>query len=80
MRKQILLPLALMGMLGVAGCQSLDADTTMKTAGGAAVGAAGGAIIGAITGKPGTGAAAGAALGAASGFLYDQYQKSSYSK
>ena len=44
------------------------------------IGAAGGAIIGAFTGSPGTGAAVGAALGGASGFLYDQYGRSSFAR
>ena len=74
------LPVALFAALTLSACQSTDADTTMRTAGGAGIGAAGGAIIGAVTGKPGTGAAVGAALGGASGFLYDQYQRSSFSR
>jgi hypothetical protein len=75
-----MLPLALTGMLALAGCQSTDADTTMRTAGGAGIGAAGGAIIGAFTGSAGKGAAVGAALGGASGFLADQYSRSSYAQ
>jgi hypothetical protein len=74
------LPVALVAMLGLAGCQSTDADTTMRTAGGAAVGAAGGAIVGAFTGSAGKGALVGAGLGAASGFLADQYKRSSFSQ
>ena len=51
MRK--LTPLALVAALTLGACQSTDADTTMRTAGGAGIGAAGGAIIGAFTGSPG---------------------------
>ena len=78
--RKAMLPLAVVAALILSACQSTDADTTMRTAGGAGIGAAGGAIIGAFTGSPGTGAAVGAALGGASGFLYDQYGRSSYSK
>lgn len=78
--RKLMLPVALVATLALSACQSTDADTTMRTAGGAGIGAAGGAIIGAFTGSPGTGAAVGAALGGASGFLYDQYGKSSYSQ
>jgi osmotically inducible lipoprotein OsmB len=78
--RRLTLPLAVIAALTLSACQSTDADTTMRTAGGAGIGAAGGAIIGAVTGKPGTGAAVGAALGAGSGFLYDQYQRSSYAR
>jgi osmotically inducible lipoprotein OsmB len=78
--RKLTVPLVLVAALALSACQSTDADTTMRTAGGAGIGAAGGAIIGAITGSPGTGAAVGAALGGASGFLYDQYGKSSYAK
>ena len=78
--RRLMLPLALVAALTLGACQSTDADTTMRTAGGAGIGAAGGAIIGAFTGSPGTGAAVGAALGGASGFLYDQYGRSSFAK
>ena len=77
---RLALPVALVAALTLSACQSTDADTTMRTAGGAGIGAAGGAIIGAVTGKAGTGAEVWAALGCASGFLYDQYQRSSYSR
>lgn len=69
------LPLALVSMVGLAGCQGMDADTGGRTVGGAAVGAAGGALIGALTGNAGKGAAIGAVTGAASGVVYDQYKK-----
>jgi hypothetical protein len=78
--RRIMLPLALTGLLALAGCQSTDADTTMRTAGGAGIGAAGGAIVGAFTGSAGKGALVGAGLGAASGFLADQYQRSSFAQ
>ena len=73
--RRLALPLAMAAAIGVAGCQSMDADTTGRTVGGAAVGAAGGALIGALTGSAGTGAAIGAVTGAASGVIYDQYKK-----
>jgi uncharacterized membrane protein len=73
--RRLALPFALAAAIGLAGCQSMDADTTGRTVGGAAVGAAGGALIGAFTGSAGTGAAIGAVTGAASGVIYDQYKK-----
>jgi uncharacterized membrane protein len=78
--RRLMLPVAMVSALTLSACQSTDADTTMRTAGGAGIGAAGGAIIGAFTGSPGTGAAVGAAVGGASGFLYDQYGRSSYAR
>ena len=78
--RRLMLPLALVAALTLGACQSTDADTTMRTAGGAGIGAAGGAIIGAFTGSPGTGAAIGAAMGGTSGFLYDQYGRSSFAR
>jgi hypothetical protein len=78
--RRLTLPLVVVAALTLGSCQSTDADTTMRTVGGAGIGAAGGAIIGAITGSPGTGAAVGAALGGASGFVYDQYQRSSFAR
>jgi hypothetical protein len=78
--RRLMLPMALVAALTLGACQSTDADTAMRTAGGAGIGAAGGAIIGAFTGSPGTGAAVGAALGGASGFLVDQYGRSSFAR
>jgi hypothetical protein len=75
MMRKVALPLAMTGMLVLAGCQGMDADTGGRAAGGAAIGAAGGALIGVIAGAPGTGAAIGAVAGGAGGVLYDQYQK-----
>jgi osmotically inducible lipoprotein OsmB len=74
MRKMII-PLALAGILLLAGCQGMDADTGGRTIGGAGIGAAGGAVIGALTGSWATGAAIGALSGAAGGLIYDQYEK-----
>ena len=75
--RKVALPLAMTGMLVLAGCQGkgMDADTGGRAVGGAAIGAAGGALIGVLAGAPGTGAAIGAVAGGAGGVLYDQYQK-----
>ncbi len=73
--QRTILPLAAAGMLALAGCQGMDADTGGRTVGGAAIGAAGGALVGAIAGRPGTGAAIGAVAGGAGGVIYDQYKK-----
>ena len=76
MMRKVALPLAMTGMLVLAGCQGMDADTGGRgTVGGAAIGAAGGALIGAIAGAPGTGAAIGAVAGGTSGVVCDQYKK-----
>lgn len=73
--RKLTLPLAMAGLLALAGCQGMNADTGGRAVGGAAVGAAGGAVIGALTGNWGTGAAIGALAGGASGVIYDQYKK-----
>ena len=62
---------ALVGMIALSACASMD-DTQRRTATGAAVG---GAAAGLFSGEWGW-AAAGAAVGAASGYLYDQHKKS----
>lgn len=73
--RKLTLPLAFIAAIGLAGCESMDADTGGRTVGGAAIGAAGGAVIGVLTGSAATGAAIGAVTGAASGVIYDQYKK-----
>jgi osmotically inducible lipoprotein OsmB len=73
--RRLTLPFALAAAIGLAGCQSMDADTTGRTVGSAAIGAAGGALIGALAGSAGTGAAIGAVTGAAGGVIYDQYKQ-----
>ncbi len=63
--------IALVAMLGVAGCAGLSPqEQRMMT--GTGIGAAGGAVIGAIAGHAGVGALIGAGVGLAGGYLYDQ--------
>ncbi len=65
-------PLALILMIGLAGCGT----TTGERAGsGALMGAAGGALIGSLSGNAGSGALIGAGAGALGGYLYDQHRK-----
>jgi hypothetical protein len=65
--KRIVATLALVGLLGLCGCATVE-----DTAAGAGIGAAGGAAGGAVAGGAGAGpgAAIGATAGAAGGFLY----------
>jgi uncharacterized membrane protein len=69
------IPVLLAGALLLGGCQGMNAETGVRTAGGAGIGAAGGAIIGALAGDPAAGAAIGALAGSSAGLLYDQYKK-----
>ena len=64
--------IAVVAVLGLAGCGS---TTTQRAVSGAAMGAAGGALIGSMTGSWGRGAAIGAGVGALGGYLYDQQKK-----
>jgi hypothetical protein len=73
--RRIALPFVLSGVVALGACQDMNADTSGRTVGGAAIGAAGGAVIGALTGNWGTGAAIGALAGGTGGLLYDQYKK-----
>lgn len=58
------------------GCSGMD-TTQQRTLSGGAIGAAAGAGITAIThGNPIWGAIGGAAVGAVTGYVYDQYEKS----
>ena len=70
--KAIIVPLALLTAVGLAGCGT----TTGERAGsGALMGAAAGLAIGSLSANAGAGALIGAGAGALGGFLYDQHKK-----
>ena len=72
--KRLLIPLAVVALVGTAGCSGMD-DTQQRTLSGGAAGAVGGAIGGAVTGCIWCGAVVGGALGAAGGYVFDQLNK-----
>ena len=69
--KQFAIVLTLIGGLGLGGCSS---DPAISSIQGGAIGAASGAAIGAMVGNPGMGAAIGAGVGVIGGFLNSQYK------
>jgi len=72
--RRFLIPVAVVALLGTAGCSGMN-DTQQRTLSGGAAGAVGGAVGGAVLGCIWCGAAVGGALGAAGGYVYDQLSK-----
>ncbi|HUI18376.1 MAG TPA: hypothetical protein VL244_11970 [Alphaproteobacteria bacterium] len=72
--KRFLIPLAVVALIGTAGCSGMN-DTQQRTLSGGAAGAVGGAIGGAVTGCIWCGAVVGGALGAAGGYVFDLVNK-----
>ena len=70
--KPIVLTVAAVISLTVAGCGTTTASRSVS---GSAMGAAGGAALGAIAGNAGLGAGIGAGVGLVGGYLYDQHKK-----
>lgn len=68
--RMIVLPVAFVAGLSIAGCT----QTGQQTLAGGAVGAAGGALVGAIAGNAGLGAAIGGGVGLAGGYLSSKYR------
>ena len=69
--KRFAIVLVLAGGLGLGGCSSDPATSSIQ---GGAIGAAAGAAIGAMAGSPGMGAAIGAGVGVVGGYLNSQYE------
>lgn len=74
MKSVLILAVALLVTINLAGCAGMS-DTQQRAVTGGLGGAAGGAIIGAIAGNAGMGAAIGAAAGTAGGFLYGKHKE-----
>jgi len=72
--KRVVLSLAIVSALGLAGCSNMN-STEQRTLSGGAIGAAGGAAIGALSGCAWCGAAIGGAVGAGAGYAYDQVKQ-----
>lgn len=68
--RKFLLPLSLIGALGLGACEGMTPQQQRV-----GVGAAGGAALGAVTTGSTTGALTGGALGAGAGYLYDRYEE-----
>ena len=73
--KRVLIPVAVLALLGTTACSDMN-DTQQRTLSGGAIGAGAGLAVTAITGGClYCGALIGGAVGAGSGYVYDQIKK-----
>jgi hypothetical protein len=75
MKRLLIIVIAILAAINLAGCAGLS-DTQQRTVTGGLGGSAAGAAIGAMAGNAGLGAAIGAAAGTAGGYLYGKHKES----